>query len=153
MKRINEAGNKYGWLTVMEKAESTNTGVAKWLCRCDCGNETVVRGDSLRSGNTTSCGCRQKEITKARNWKGGRSRTPEGYIKIWQPAHPRATKRDGYVLEHILVMETMLGHGLPEGSVVHHCNRNRSDNRPYNLRLFLSNSEHSRYHTMQRCTA
>ena len=28
-----------------------------WLCECDCGNITIVSGNSLRTGNTQSCGC------------------------------------------------------------------------------------------------
>lgn len=28
-----------------------------WLCLCSCGNTTIVMGQSLRSGNTRSCGC------------------------------------------------------------------------------------------------
>jgi hypothetical protein len=28
-----------------------------WKCKCDCGNETVVAIDHLKSGHTTSCGC------------------------------------------------------------------------------------------------
>jgi len=39
----------------------------QWKCECDCGNKTVVLGDNLRSGKTSSCGCLQKEQTsKAR---------------------------------------------------------------------------------------
>jgi hypothetical protein len=58
----NIAGQKFGMLTVLEQAESyTNPGnggsVARWLCRCDCGNTTIVRGKDLRSGETVSCGC------------------------------------------------------------------------------------------------
>lgn len=36
------------------------------MCLCDCGNYTKVRGASLRSGKTTSCGCRKKETAKER---------------------------------------------------------------------------------------
>ena len=28
-----------------------------WLCECDCGNTCIVEGNSLRTGNTKSCGC------------------------------------------------------------------------------------------------
>lgn len=55
---IDETGNKYGKLTVLqhygwmdEKRE------ALWLCQCKCGNTTIVQGGNLRSGNTKSCGC------------------------------------------------------------------------------------------------
>lgn len=33
-----------------------------WNCICDCGNETIVETSSLKSGNTTSCGCFHKEV-------------------------------------------------------------------------------------------
>lgn len=29
-----------------------------WRCRCDCGNEVVVREICLKNGHTTSCGCK-----------------------------------------------------------------------------------------------
>ena len=31
----------------------------QYLCRCDCGNLTVVTGNNLKNGNTSSCGCHQ----------------------------------------------------------------------------------------------
>lgn len=38
-----------------------------WKCQCDCGNEIIVRPDSLTSGHTKSCGCLQKEIVSQNN--------------------------------------------------------------------------------------
>ena len=57
----NEIGNIYGYLTVTERAENTKEGRAMWKCKCKCGNETIVLGKHLRSGNTKSCGCYQRE--------------------------------------------------------------------------------------------
>lgn len=57
---INEVGNVHGYLTVIERAPNKD-GRAMWKCRCKCGNEVVVLGKHLRSGNTKSCGCYQKE--------------------------------------------------------------------------------------------
>ena len=57
----NEIGNTYGYLTVIGRAENTKEGRAMWKCRCKCGNETIVLGKHLRSGNTKSCGCYQRE--------------------------------------------------------------------------------------------
>ena len=54
---IDEIGNKYGKLTVIRKAPSKTTGGTMWLCECDCGNTIIVSGNSLRTGNTQSCGC------------------------------------------------------------------------------------------------
>lgn len=47
-------GEKFGKLTVIERSENISGKVA-WRCLCDCGQETNVRGDSLKSGNTSSC--------------------------------------------------------------------------------------------------
>jgi len=57
----NEIGNIYGYLTVIARAENDKDNRAQWLCQCKCGNQVVVRGKSLRQGNTKSCGCYQKE--------------------------------------------------------------------------------------------
>lgn len=32
----------------------------KWLCKCDCGNETIVNSSNLRKNHTQSCGCLQR---------------------------------------------------------------------------------------------
>ena len=55
-KRIDETGKRYGKLTVIGQAVSEG-GHARWICKCDCGNTTVVIGANLRSGNVRSCGC------------------------------------------------------------------------------------------------
>lgn len=54
---INEVGNKYGKLTVIERCGSNKSGRALWKCLCDCGNITIVEGSKLRNGHTHSCGC------------------------------------------------------------------------------------------------
>jgi len=48
--------------------------------------------------------------------------------------HPRA-RTNGYVFEHILVMEQLLGRRLFPDETVHHVNGVRDDNRPWNLEL------------------
>lgn len=76
-KVIDETGNQYGYLTVLERAGS-KSGKAAWRCKCDCGNETVVTGDNLRQGKTISCGCAHIESARkvghanAANLKGRR---------------------------------------------------------------------------------
>lgn len=58
---INEIGNKYGKLTVIDEAKSVRYSdghvYSKWKCLCDCGNIVEVLGNNLRSGNVKSCGC------------------------------------------------------------------------------------------------
>ena len=64
-------------------------------------------------------------------WKGGCTRTPQGYIKILAPTHPRASH--GYVAQHILVWEQANGRPVPQGWLIHHLNGVKEDNRPINL--------------------
>lgn len=54
-------GKKYGRLTVVRPAFKDGRGEWHWECLCDCGNYKTVTGNKLRSGNTQSCGCLQKE--------------------------------------------------------------------------------------------
>lgn len=44
-------------LTVLEPAPNGENFQAYWLCRCECGNEKVIRGSSFIGGGTKSCGC------------------------------------------------------------------------------------------------
>lgn len=63
MKLVDLVGKKYGRLLVVKKADSIG-GHARWLCKCECGNECIVHGSSLKSGNTRSCGCYKRENAK-----------------------------------------------------------------------------------------
>lgn len=53
-------GQCFNHLTVIRYIGQKN-GRTMWLCKCDCGNEVEVDSSSLKSGNTTACGCRQSE--------------------------------------------------------------------------------------------
>lgn len=62
-RRRNEdlTGRRFGKLIVLERAEDhvSKSGRKRpqWGCLCDCGNECVITGENLRSGNSQSCGC------------------------------------------------------------------------------------------------
>ncbi len=59
-----QLGQRWGQLEVLAKAESTPSGQPRWLCRCDCGRETVVIASNLKHGRTASCGCkRERDLT------------------------------------------------------------------------------------------
>ena len=58
----------------------------------------------------------------------------EGYWLILKPDHPRANK-DGCIREHILKMEAKLGRYLKWYEVIHHKDKNPSNNRLSNLQL------------------
>lgn len=53
-------GKKFGHLTIMGFA-GTENGATFWFCVCKCKEITKVRAWDLKSGNTTSCGCYNKE--------------------------------------------------------------------------------------------
>lgn len=69
-------GMKFGRLTVIGRCGQTSSGNAKWECECECGNSTVSQSFHLRSGQTQSCGCLQRELTSKRAVRHGMSRTP-----------------------------------------------------------------------------
>ena len=75
-------GQKFHRLTVIERAESTpgNRG-KRWLCQCECGNQTIARNDSLKNGRSKSCGCYKNEQASKRivsiNKTHGMNNTPE----------------------------------------------------------------------------
>ena len=64
----NLIGKKFNLLTVIEGPIKKSKKIY-WKCICDCGNETTVRGDLLKSGSTKSCGCLKKKIFVENNKK------------------------------------------------------------------------------------
>lgn len=62
----NLSDRRFGRLTVVAAAPKSKDRVM-WTCRCDCGAEVLVNSKSLKTGNTTSCGCtRRKDHTGKR---------------------------------------------------------------------------------------
>lgn len=58
--------------------EKTNNGSFKYLCKCDCGNETIVGFYQLTRGNTKSCGCLSYRTgTESPNYIHGKSKTKD----------------------------------------------------------------------------
>lgn len=70
--KIDLTGQPFGRLVVIREYGRDKHGKVLWLCRClgkngnDCGNEVVVCSNSLRNGNTRSCGCLHNEKSAAR---------------------------------------------------------------------------------------
>lgn len=84
---VNMEGKKYGRLLVISKEDSTKRGLARWLCKCDCGKKIVVNGSCLRTGNTTSCGCSMNKVNGE-----AKSRTPE--YSCWESMISRCENKN-----------------------------------------------------------
>ena len=92
---------QYDHLVVIKLAYQDWNGIAFWLCKCDCGNETIVQGGHLQTGHTRSCGCLRKEIMNKRIGKNHpnvkRNKNPnyiDGRTKAIRELKEKIRKRD-----------------------------------------------------------
>jgi hypothetical protein len=54
---IDLAGKRFGrWRVIADLGYLGGRGQRYWLCRCDCGTERPVQGQTLREGRSRSCG-------------------------------------------------------------------------------------------------
>jgi hypothetical protein len=74
-------GKKFGKLTVVKMSDKQGI-YYRYLCKCECGNTKILRGASLRSGLTKSCGCIRSEYMSNKNYKHGQSHT-SAYKCAW----------------------------------------------------------------------
>jgi hypothetical protein len=81
--------------------------------------------------------------SRNRSWTGGIVRDRQGYILEYKPNHPFATKK-GYVRQHRLIAEKVLGRFLTAEEVVHHRDEDPENNDPENLVVFSNNAIHIR---------
>lgn len=51
---------RFDKLTVISYHHTNENYQTYWKCKCDCGNEVVVRDNNLKSGQTKACGCLNK---------------------------------------------------------------------------------------------
>ena len=134
MKWYKLIGKKFGKLCVIDEGyrKKIKNGTRKyWKCLCECGKETYVVSYSLISGKTKSCGCSRGDTNRGKignNWKGGRHKTVDGYVKVWNGSK--------YVKEHSLIMSKKIGRSLLKTETVHHINGIKDDNRIENLELW-----------------
>jgi hypothetical protein len=71
-------GQTFSRLTVLSRAENIDNSTA-WNCTCECGVEKVIRGNSLKTGSSKSCGCNRvthglTRTTEYSIWLGIKSR-------------------------------------------------------------------------------
>jgi hypothetical protein len=122
----------------------TNQTILRWLKRFDIKIRTKVQA-AIERHKKYPPHMLGKHGALSLNWKGGRVKHSDGYILIYCPSHPYGSA-DGYVFEHRLVMEKLLGRYLKPEETPHHINGIKDDNRPENLRIFPSSREHIIFH-------
>ena len=99
-------GMKFGRLTVISLNEEITRQKkrAYWNCKCECGNEIIARGDSLRSGNTMSCACYKDEMSSKKfkeKWKDEEFRQKQRNVmremvkEQWKDEEFRQMQRNG----------------------------------------------------------
>ena len=87
---IDITGQRFGKLIVIERVGTAQKGETLWKCKCDCGNEVVVRRTNLRTGHTRSCGCFHDECSKTNSLKHGMTGTRLN--RIWKNMKDRCSK-------------------------------------------------------------
>lgn len=111
----NLAGKVFNKLTVIKYVKRHNRKTF-WLCKCDCGKETIVDNCNLQTGHTKSCGC----LLHGNNFPWARNRDPIEKLKIYFESRIRTT-----VKSRKLILEKNAWHYLPYS--------------PEELKLYLEN--------------
>lgn len=84
---------------------------------------------------------------KKKLWNNWKTIKKGEYLYALVPTHPNATK-NGYVLEHRVVLENKLGRLLYEFEDGHHIDENKHNNSPENLEVKLK-GDHQRLHKLK----
>ena len=154
-------GQKFGRLTVIERADNDDRGKVRWLCKCECGNTHIAISYNLTHGLCRSCGClygfkvyNQKRKQRCKNTydlsgEYGIGYTSKGiefyfdledYDKIkdycWR------TNDNGYIVtkeinnnKKIIFMHRLIMNVTKRDILVDHIYHNKTDNRKSQLRL------------------
>lgn len=141
-------GTVYNYLKKYEiptrEQKSTFTMKGRKLTKDQCERISKMRKGKIVSDITRK---RLSESAK-RGGIGHKKNRTDGYVCVYFPDHPKSNK-DGYIMEHDLIMECLIGRHLKDDEVVHHKNKKRNDNRKENLEL-MTFSEHARLHMIER---
>ena len=112
-----------------------------------------MKGNTLYLGGKMSESARKTISERQKGegnsyWKGGQAViSGGGYVTIYKPDHPFCYKHR--VKEERLIMENLLGRYLTKEEIVHHKDRNKTNNDPSNLQV-VDSSEHHKLHWIGR---
>lgn len=88
----NILGERFGRLTVIGRDQNSKYGSSKWICSCDCGEYCSIRGSSLISNSSGSCGCLQIKLVKERSTTHGMKST-QSYA-TWRGIYNRCNNQN-----------------------------------------------------------
>lgn len=118
-----------------------------------CKSTRWIRYQNFKKGIHLLCRSCAKYGDRNKNWNGGRSISPNGYILTWLPKDspfcPMISEKRGRILEHRLIMAQHLNRCLSEAEIVHHINGIRNDNRIENLELISNKGKHNTHNDKQ----
>ncbi len=75
----NLTGKKFGRWNVILLAK-VKQSIPIWYCRCDCGNEGLIRHPSLVAKTSRSCGCLKSDLARER-WKKSNPNKTNGHFR------------------------------------------------------------------------
>ncbi len=94
-------GQRFGKLIVIDKSRKrAKNGTINYVCKCDCGNISTIRGDHLRSGETLSCGCLIKKYGTSKYVKQGQSTLNKRLYKIYDKMKQRCNNKNDTNYRH-----------------------------------------------------
>lgn len=136
---------KYG---IQSRIGMTEAG-RKRISESNRGRPSPTKGKHLSEETKRKISEKQKgKYRKPTEFGGHRKKRSDGYVYVYVPDHPYASK-DGYVMEHILVMERAIGRYVTREEAVHHKNKIRDDNSLENLEL-MTFKAHAGLHISER---
>lgn len=80
---------RFGYWSVLSRAPN-NGIITQWFCRCECGNERTVQAGHLKTGSSTSCGCREAQRTSH-----GQAKTMSRKYRCWRSMKSRCNNANG----------------------------------------------------------
>jgi len=121
-----------------------NAKGSNFICKHCGGNFISFRGEHKYCSPECSSAARKKYLSIPECLESASRKLDKkiGYVRVYCPMHPEANTW-GYVYEHRLIMEGVIGRHLRKDEHIHHINGKRWDNGPENLKI-MSPSEHSR---------